>query len=82
MKEHRTINSEWESLVKAFFNDAPIPKVQHDEMQKAFYAGAATVINIMISFSDDRISEAVGAEIFEGMRQECIEFAKGLKNAK
>lgn len=79
MKEHRTINSEWASLVKAMFGDGPISQVQYDEMQKAFYGGAATVINIMIGVSDDSISEEAGAEIFEGLRQECIEFARGLK---
>lgn len=79
MKEYRTINSEWKSLVKAMFGDGPISQIQHDEMQKAFYGGAATVINIMIGVSDDSISEEAGAEIFEGLRQECIEFARGLK---
>lgn len=79
MKEHRTINSEWESLVKAMFGDGPISQIQYDEMKKAFYAGAATVIKIMIGVSDDSVSEEAGAEIFEGLRQECIEFARGLK---
>ena len=79
MKEHRTINSEWESLVKAIFGDGPISQIKHDEMQKAFYGGAATVINIMIGVSDDGISEEVGAEVFEGLLQECLEFARGLK---
>ena len=52
---------------------------QHDEMKKAFYAGAATVINIMIGVSDDDVSEEAGAEIFEGLRQECLEFSRSLK---
>lgn len=79
MREHRTINSEWQSLVDALFPGDTIPAIQHDEMQKAFYAGAATVINIMIGVSDDSVSEEAGAEIFEGLRQECIEFSRGLK---
>lgn len=79
MREHRTINSEWESLVKAMFGDSPIPQIQHDEMKKAFYLGAATVIEIMIGVSDDSVSEEAGAEIFEGLRQECIKFARELK---
>lgn len=79
MKEHRTINSEWASLVKAMFGDGQISQVQHDEMQKAFYAGAATVINIMIGVSDDDVSVEAIAEIFEGLRQECLEFSRGLK---
>ena len=79
MKEYRTINSEWASLVKAMFGDGPISQIQHDEMRKAFYGGAATVINIMIGVSSDSVSEEAGAEIFECLRQECIEFARGLK---
>lgn len=79
MKENRTINSKWRSLVDVLFPGDTIPQIQHDEMQKAFYAGAATVINIMINVSDDSVSEEAGAEIFEGLRQECLKFARGLK---
>ena len=76
MKEYRTINSEWVGLVKAIFGEGPIPQVQHDEMQKAFYAGAAKVINIIIGVSYDSVSDEAFAEIFEGLRQECIEFSR------
>lgn len=79
MKEHRTINSEWASLVKVMFGDGPIPQIQHDEMKKAFYAGAVTVIDIMFGVSNDSVSEQTGADIFEGLLQECTEFARGMK---
>lgn len=79
MKEHRTINSVWASLVKAMFGDGPIPQIQHDEMKKAFYAGAVTVIDIMLGVSNDSVSEQTGADIFEGLLQECTEFARGMK---
>jgi hypothetical protein len=48
-------------------------------MKKAFYAGAVMVINSIICLSDEDISDEAGAQIFEGLRQECIEFALGLK---
>ena len=79
MKEYRTINSEWVGLVKAIFGEGPIPQVQHDEMQKAFYAGALSAFQIMISGADEGLSDDAGAEIFDGLHNEVLEFFRGLK---
>lgn len=79
MKEHRTINSEWRSLMDAIFPGDTINAIQHDEMKKAFYAGASSALNIMISGADEGLSDEAGAEIFEGLRQEVLEFFRSIK---
>ena len=47
---------------------------QRVETRRAFYAGALSVINIMVGISRPDTSEDAGAAIFEGIRQECINF--------
>lgn len=51
-------------------------------MKKAFYAGAATAINVMIEISVHEVCEDEGAEIFESLRQEILTFKEQLKNGK
>lgn len=75
MKKHNRINRGWEALIKEFYGDEPISKEQHDEMKKAFYAGAAMVVNIVIGILSDEES----AEVFQELRLECIEFVRSLK---
>lgn len=72
--EYNTIRSYWNGLISACFAEIDISKTQHDEMQKAFYAGAAAVISIMIDISSDNMSDEAGAELFESLRQEIIDF--------
>lgn len=77
--DHNTINGKWRMFIDAFFPGDTIPAIHHDEMQKAFFGGAAAVINIMIGMAEDDISEAAGAEMLESLRKECVDFRRSIK---
>jgi len=67
-----TIQSGWES-----FSNLVIPnvsKIQHDEMKKAFYAGAWEVVTIMMGISEKEVSEDAGAMVFQSLIEECQTF--------
>lgn len=81
INEPGTIKGGWESLSEAIFT-ANSSNVQISEMKKAFYAGAATAINVMIEISAHEVCEDEGAEIFESLRQEILTFKEQLKNGK
>lgn len=54
------------------------PKMQRDEMRKAFYMGAYTLLNHLSNDIDDETSEEDGAEIFQSVLDECTQFFEGL----
>lgn len=76
-----TIQDSWKSFEDTLLKGKP--KYQIDSMQKAFYAGAASIINIFIKIADDDISIDACAAIFENLREECMDFyAQFLKEAE
>ncbi|PSB29901.1 hypothetical protein [Stenomitos frigidus] len=48
---------------------------QRQEMQKAFYNGASTLLAILKTIPDDWDGER-GAAVLEGLEQECVDYAK------
>lgn len=73
-----TLKEEWEGFTKLVFR-GPISHTQYTEMQRAFYAGATTIIGIMLKIALKDISDEAGAAILEGLRQECISFSRNLR---
>lgn len=64
-----TIQSNWESFRNKV---VPInaPKVQIDEMEKAFFAGAFALLNITDVIGSSETSEDAGVAIFKGLHDE------------
>lgn len=46
------------------------PAVQITECKRAFFAGASAVLNVLLLIGDDTISEDLGVETIEAIRQE------------
>jgi hypothetical protein len=69
----------WES-----FNDICIHKdasqVQRDDMKKAFFGGAVTVLTTLMTIAtgEKDLPDEVGAQIIEEMHIEAMQFAMGL----
>jgi ketopantoate reductase len=58
----------WQEFEKLSLTGAP--RMQREEMKKAFYMGAATLLAILEAIPDEA-SEEEGAAIFEEAYQEC-----------
>lgn len=68
-----TIAAKWEKFViDVLPKDAPA--VQRVEMRRAFYAGAASLLNIQTKIADDDVSMDAGVMILEGIHQELLSF--------
>lgn len=69
-----TVKDEWDA-----FSDQVIPKtapeVQHREMKRAFYAGAASILSIQLNIGDE-IDNNAGAAILKGLYEELLLFVK------
>ncbi len=65
-----TIQSKWESFRKDVIpEDASV--IQVEEMKKAFYAGAASILGLQLYDMDETISEEAGAAMMNGWFEEC-----------
>ena len=70
----RSVQQEWESYRNAVI-PPDAPQIQHQECKRAFYAGAHSIMQFLMSMSDDNLSEEAGSAILEGLRQELCDFA-------
>ena len=73
-----TLRDEWISLAEVIFCGLE-SKEQYIETQKAFYAGATSVLHIMLKVAEKGVIETDGALVIESIRQEIIEFMKTIK---
>ena len=70
-----TIAEQWAAFeVLVVPKDAP--PVQRQEMRRAFYAGAETMLRLSYSVGDKSISENAGVAMLEGWHDECRRFAQ------
>ena len=53
-----------------------VPPIQFIEMRKAFYAGAAAMLELVMMVGDDSFEEDAGVQRLESLSQELTEFAK------
>lgn len=77
IKELNTLNGHWDELAEIIFNEST-PEFQKNEMQRAFYAGAAAILGTMLKIGGD-VSDEAGAEILEGLHQEVKGFFNGMR---
>jgi hypothetical protein len=64
---------------KGFSVPTDAPKAQEKDMRKAFYAGAFSVLTVMLHVIGSRaMSEKKGVEILERMYKECEEVANAV----
>ena len=77
----KTVKSEWES-----FEAAVMPRgagiVQRQEMRRAFYAGAWSMLCAVRGIGDDSVSEEQGIETLEAMRRELEAFSFLVKKGR
>ncbi len=62
------LNDKWDSLATALHLQRGT--VQHDEMQKAFYAGAMVVMAALNAAGKEDVSAEVGARVLESIDME------------
>lgn len=67
------IQSEFDSYMREVI-PVNAPAVQIVECKRAFFAGAHAVLSQVIKFGDEEVSENVGVEGLERMRQELLKF--------
>jgi hypothetical protein len=72
------IDEHWKVFAEAIFAGKPVARVQHDEMRKAFFAGATAMLRMMQAVGDDSVSEEQGVMVLDAVEQECVEFSKNL----
>jgi hypothetical protein len=69
------VRSGWFSYAERVLpSDAP--SVQKQETRRAFYAGAAHALDVMLRLGEDDVSEDAGVEVLEALRQECRRFVE------
>ena len=77
----RTIAGVWEEY-RAKVIPPNASEAQFKETEQAFYAGAYSVLEIMLTIGDDDVSMDDGVNKLESMKQECERFAERFKPRK
>ncbi len=73
-----TIKEKWDLFEPLALSEVT-NKIQRQEMKKAFYAGAQSMMNIQLNLDED-ISDDAYMGIIEGCRDEFQMFVEQLKN--
>jgi len=68
-----SVAKEWERFAAMVF-DKPPSKIQLNEMRKAFYAGAFTILTNVQEIAQPHISEAEGMQHLDNVCEECKAF--------
>lgn len=69
-----SIGESWR-LFERFIIPKDAGEVQREEMRRAFYCGAESVLRINWNIGDKNMSEDAGIAILNGLRDECEAFA-------
>lgn len=64
-----TVQEKWEGFSSGVIHPGA-SAVQREELRRAFYAGAAVVLDISCSIGDESISQDAGVAILEGLHSE------------
>jgi hypothetical protein len=72
----RTIAALWESYNKEVVPATASP-IQRQELRRAFYAGAGSMMGLVYDLGDDSISEDAGIAVMQGL----VDEAHAFKNA-
>jgi hypothetical protein len=65
-----TIFDKWAGF-EAIVIPQDAPPIQTQEMRRAFYAGAASMLGLLYDISDEGVSDEAGSAMMEGWRDEC-----------
>lgn len=72
----KSIESEWQDFTKLVFRKMTPSRNQYDEMKKAFFAGAYSLVVAMEEIGEPEVSEDAAFEFLEGIKTEGQEFGK------
>ena len=76
-----TIAEQWELFEKAVMPTGA-PDIQRQEMRRAFYGGAESLLRLQWVVGDGSISEDAGVAIIEGWHDECLRFAEDMAKGR
>lgn len=71
-----TVQSKWESFSEVMFKGLDVSDVQRDEMKKAFFAGSASMLGIVLGTGDPDISDEQRFSQFYALEEELSQFMK------
>ena len=74
VKRDMTIVTKWRTYELVIPKDAPL--VQKQETKRAFYAGVAAILDILLQLADPAISEREGMMVLESCRKEVVGFTR------
>jgi hypothetical protein len=73
MPERKLLDEAWQEFARAVLpRDASA--VQRQEMRRAFYGGAFSVLTLMAALGDDSVSEDQGVKVLDQLHRECHAF--------
>lgn len=75
-KKPETVQSKWESFSEVMFKGLDVSDVQRDEMKKAFFAGSASMLGIVLGTGDPDISDEQRFAQFYALEEELSQFMK------
>lgn len=78
-KDFRILGDAFGDLFKTVFHN-PAANDEKIKARAAFYAGASTVLKIMMEMDNDKFERRDRLAMIETLRLECIGFLEGLKN--
>lgn len=78
MQDYLNIEKQYDDLISEIYKSG-MHKIQYEELKKAFFAGAATIIDILIKSAHMNLTDDQGAAIFENLRQQVIKFIENMK---
>lgn len=70
----KSLAEEWLILRAYVFGTEPVERVQLEEMQKAFFAGANVVCQMMLEIGEASVPDDVGVAHMESIVKECRRF--------
>lgn len=77
----KTIADAW-STFAAQVMPKGAPQVQHQEMRRAFYAGAHSALCLMGAIADEASSEEAGAALIEALHRELARFVHDIQERR
>lgn len=72
----KSIEEQWNHFAGKVLSQVPVNSVQYQEMRKSFYAGATVVVLTCERMGEGDVTEDVGANHLESMKNECIQFVE------
>jgi hypothetical protein len=75
-----TVAQKWYAFAVSVLPD-PCPAIQHQEMRRAFYAGAWAMFNLT-SHEITALDDDAGVQALEALRRECLTFRERVERGE